>query len=911
MSQRSTVQSSLPEANKGVVEGALRHALRKAAMHREKYGETTGQERVLLLRAAPNWRGPREIAVRPGKDDKDVTAVVRACPTVLSVLDALDEPQDLDTFLVVLTPWEGRELGDSVLAQALGNEVRSINRWDLVAEAFGTRRLDPRLSTKEFRWMAEALLDAQPAAGWKRVNSPVLQLDAVLRKLAAVRLGKDEDERLDAAALLEWSRDELRVSRFLALSEQERVGLASSLESSIGPVARVVFRLLGSGQVGDAVPFGLAAAELYAPTARRRKIVHEARVRAEERYFGGDAPGEATLLAFAEAAESLTLRWNDNGHENEARSACVRAEQILAELRAVDLAGGSKVLDAGLDARLAVLATKLLAVLPAPRTIDLREVETALEALHEHRRAGGRAAEIETAEAAVRLVRWLASPEVPPATVAEGASRYIRQWSWVDRASATVFSPDTSRVLMAEAAYTAAFQAVRARRAELDRVFADRLAAWTSASAAPERLLLVENLLAQIARPVAERGAPLIIVLDGMSGADACALAEEISAHRQWREVGRETDGREPAIVTIPSTTVFSRASLLCGKLTSGGQSHERSGFSALWRGRQSALFHKAGLGTGPGADLNAELQASLQDTSVVVGVVLNTIDDALSDDHRVNAPTWRLHQIDYLPRLLSAAAAARRPVILTSDHGHVRDFGDGNRLMEAESARFRSGDPGEGELRIQGPRVLATGKEVTVPWDERIRYVPRRAGYHGGASPAEMVVPVLVFMPSDVPAPKGWFEYDNAGLHEPLWWNPLPAQAAPAQSLPLQAEPASATDDGALFSIGEASAAASGTGTRVVQSDLYAAQKQFVRKPPADEIVATLIDALAEAGGKLPTTAAAALIGQPSFRMAGFLSAVGRLLNVDGYQVIAEGDAGRTVELDVRLLSLQFLGSS
>jgi hypothetical protein len=43
---------------------------------------------------------------------------------------------------------------------------------------------------------------------------------------------------------------------------------------------------------------------------------------------------------------------------------------------------------------------------------------------------------------------------------------------------------------------------------------------------------------------------------------------------------------------------------------------------------------------------------------------------------------------------------------------------------------------------------------------------------------------------------------------------------------------------------------------------------------------------------------------------MAGYLTQVGRLLNVDGYPVIGETDGGRTVELNVALLKEQFLGA-
>ena len=57
-------------------------------------------------------------------------------------------------------------------------------------------------------------------------------------------------------------------------------------------------------------------------------------------------------------------------------------------------------------------------------------------------------------------------------------------------------------------------------------------------------------------------------------------------------------------------------------------------------------------------------------------------------------------------------------------------------------SARWRTGEPNDGEIALSGPRVLLGDGRVVVPWREEIRYTRRRAGYHGGASLAEMAVP-------------------------------------------------------------------------------------------------------------------------------------------------------------------------
>ena len=69
----------------------------------------------------------------------------------------------------------------------------------------------------------------------------------------------------------------------------------------------------------------------------------------------------------------------------------------------------------------------------------------------------------------------------------------------------------------------------------------------------------------------------------------------------------------------------------------------------------------------------------------------------------------------------------------------------------------------------IRGPRVLGTdgqpGGSVVAAVDEAIHYTPRKAGYHGGASLAEVVIPVITLLPSPSLLPDGWYAYDAASL--------------------------------------------------------------------------------------------------------------------------------------------------
>ena len=962
--------AAAPLANRAVVDGELRRALRVAARRRERHGPTADTARVVLLRAAAEWHGEPQLRVG------EAVAVVAACPTVLAVLEALSAPREPESYLVVLTPCQADQLGDSVLAQAIGQEVRPINRWDLVREAFGASRLDPRLTATQHRWLAEALLDALPVGGW-RLRGPVLGLDTAMARLAAARLGTAgtgtdglvaDDVALDAAGLLEWTRDEAAVARFLGLRAEERAGLADWLSQSIGPVARVTFGMLGHTDITDAIPFGLAAAELYdvpgngasngggpgsgASTSRGshgrtsgRSVAGNgaagmtgdsaalARVRAEERFFGGQAPDTGDLARFAEAAESLVVRWTDAGHADWADPMCERAERILADLGAAELAGASNVLEAGFDARLAALADELGRILPAPLPVDLGPAEAALNHLCEHRRASPHAEETRAAAAAVRLTRWLAADGDPPtalSTLAGVGTLAIRSWAWADRALALVRNADPVRVPRLAAVYAAVGQAARERRTELDRVFAQRLASWTEASGVSGDLLLAENILARIARPVAERQAPLVIVLDGMSAAVACELAEEITADWPWIETGRRGDGREPAIAVVPSITSASRTSLLSGALRTGGQAEEQTGFAAFWRGRQARLFHKADLRGEVGTRLNPAAREAIRTTPTIVGVVLNTIDDALDRGRESGTPHWHLDGIAYLRALLDEAWRAGRPVILTADHGHVLDCGAPIHGERADSARFRIGAPGDGEVLIRGPRVLAGGGEIVAAWDERIHYTPRKAGYHGGASAAEMVVPVLVFVPSRSLVPKGWEVLDAPG-HAPPWWDsPMasfgnavgtapgreptrPPQRKGTGGSPKSASQPSAQAD-ALFEADDVGLVATpesagSLGAQVASSQMLATQRQYARRAPADEQVAALIDGIAAAGGKVPVAVAAELAGEPVFRMSGYIAQVARLLNVNGYRVLGDADGGRTVELNIELLRQQFLG--
>jgi hypothetical protein len=179
---------------------------------------------------------------------------------------------------------------------------------------------------------------------------------------------------------------------------------------------------------------------------------------------------------------------------------------------------------------------------------------------------------------------------------------------------------------------------------------------------------------------------------------------------------------------------------------------------------------------------------------------------------------------------------------------------------------------------------------------DERLRYTARKAGYHGGASLAEMVIPVQAYVPARIAKPAGWEAFDGPAVHEPAWWNGrTTAIPEPKAGRKVQV-PKGATLFGDLT-----------VGQQVCANDLYKSIHQRIPRAPKDATVAAVIDALWATGGRLPAARIAEVASERPNSVGGFIAVLKRLLNVDGFAVIAEIDGGRTIELDRELLTQQF----
>ncbi|MFF0363524.1 BREX-2 system phosphatase PglZ [Streptomyces fungicidicus] len=898
---------------------------------------------VLLETELPRAEGRRLVLVdavwADGDEQRDFTLQVDGTARRVHVTDQdsplgiteawqrhlADTGPDGDGVLVVTGRVPADQLGWDLRGHAVRRRPLAVDRAGIVTQLFGAESLDTRMVREE--WLLDALLDAEPSGGWPRVGG-VLTRDRALRALLAARTGLGDTGAdsldLDADTLFDWSRGPAGPRRFAELAEPERAGLTEWLAQVTGPAAPTLLALAADGRGADALPLGaLAAAALGCPAAADAGF-------ALGTLFGSALGSFDALTPFAAAATGVLTRWiaqaeagGPAGADAHARVVAVleRADQLADTARLTPLLAEDRMLPSGYRTRLRALAA----------TLDGRPgaAQDALRRLADHQLATLYGESTERARTAVRLVRWLDTPAPEVSSVGQAVRQHLRSTGRADLAVGILAEGDSSRDGMLGEAYHRLIGRVRDRRRELDERFARVLATWTEAASqqAPNGALLIEDVLAEVAAPLArDGGRPLVLVLDGMSADVAVDLAAGLDP-RAWTEIcpagTAGTAGRRPgrlaAVAMLPTVTRVSRASLLCGTAADGGQDVERAGFTAFWkkRRRSAVLFHKGGYEGTAGHRLAPALLEELAHEDRIVGVVVNTIDDALADGRESGRARWRTGDIAKLADLLDAARGSGRPVLLVSDHGHVLDRGPRDAgptpADGVQGARWRTGPAGPGEVALAGPRVRAAGGPITAAWRDDLRYTARQAGYHGGASLAEVTVPVLAFVPSDSRIPAGWTALPAEDT-VPDWWRggtePV-TEAAPAPVTQGRGRKQAAPQEESLFP-----QPGRGTpGEETVRSTAYRSQRDFVRLPPADTAVAAALDALLAAGGKLSpaavATAAQAATGKSQRNPERFVTVLERLLNIDGYPVLQLVESGRTVHLDKELLRQQFTGGT
>ncbi|HEX6499649.1 MAG TPA: BREX-2 system phosphatase PglZ [Micromonosporaceae bacterium] len=860
-------------------------------------GNVNGE--VLAIRARPEWAGDPVLTVRGQR------VRVVPCLSPLAVRAALVE-RTSDERLIVLTDCDDDVLGVSLLAHFVKLRVVSIQPWELVLAEFAASALDPALP-RQGRWLADALIEHAPSDGWPRVPGGVLTRDHAMRSLAARLLGVEPDD-LDAAGILQWTTRSVDVVRYAALDTDIRRGVGEWLGSVGGAAVRWAMASVDSGYGTDAIPLGIVAGLLWHADVPVSTTVTSARVRLEP-MIGGRQPTAAEASEWAGAAHAWLERAVDNPENRQVVTRVLsRADDLLRSIQAEPLLRYSDTLPGALADRVQTFGVRLRTALSQPSAKGVADAEAAFREVRKHQLAAT-SADVRVAEAALRLLRWLATPDTEPLTLADALARHVRDDGWVDRARndvwAGVNAPNVQGV------YRHLLTQVDARRSRHDQQFATLLTQVTEADAAPGSILRVEDVLARVVKPIRDAGRRvLLLVVDGMSVAASTQLVDSITANT-WLELTPDGGPRVAVLAALPTVTEVSRTSLFCGKLARGGQAVERAGLAAAL-GYPVPLLHKADLRAGAGASIDPSVVDMLQDQSVpIVAAVVNTIDDAL-DRGDPGTTEWSTATLRAVRDLLEHAKD--RVVVLLSDHGHVIDRGDEAELRSypgAGAARWRpaSEPAGDGEVLVSGRRVLLGGGTVVLPWRETIRYTPRKAGYHGGASPAEAVIPLTVLSAGDDAAVPGWA---GAPIASPAWWRGVatPVTASTVAVVPgedalfeLAPEPKTQPAEAALRTQTQHALVAD-----LLSSEIYQARQKTARAKLPDDRVAALVDALLEApANRMRLDSLAVAAGVPAHRIRTTVTTLQKLLQVEGYPVLDVDVDGQTVVLNERLLRDQF----
>lgn len=879
-----------------------------------KKGWTGG---VLGIRAQPVWPEPAEF-VHDG-----VPVRVVPCASALAAREALLARLP-DHWLVVLTDRDDDDLGEGVTAHMIGDRLRSPDLWEAVRDRFQATRIDHRLRSRD---LALGLLTATPADGWPPAPGGLLTPDHVYGSTAVGHLGvRGRPADVDRTAVLTWTTDAEAATRLASLRALAGATLADNTAEWVaercGAVGDAVLPLLRGGRAADVVPLGLVARAVRQspPGSGPRALLRQS--------LDVRVSSDTVLDAWAGAAEECATGLLTVGG-NTVAAVLARADTLLTGLEAEAYAESSDVIGRGLSDRLANLGEALRsateraatraaahgpdAVLADPERVPA--VEAAWQRVDAHRLSNHPAeVRVSRAHAAVRLTRWLAGTGDLPqhGGLAEYVARHRDVDAWVDRAADDVWigvdEPALARGLRS------VVKAVRLRRDAHDLAFARVLAAHEGADEpAPPGVHHVEDLLADVVLPVAKTQPVLLVVADGMSVAAAAEIVDDVVGPTWMECTPAGQEHRVAALTLLPSLTNVSRTSLLSGERTVGEAKQETEGFAQLCRahGLTGRLFHKQPLDASEGGyALAHDVATAVDDTERVrlVACVLNTIDDAL-DRSDPGGTEWTITTVKHLRSLLERARGAGRVVALTADHGHVIERREGHTLTARPTSSNRSrpageGPPaGDGEVRIRGSRVLLHGGDAVLAVDERLRYGPLKAGYHGGASPAEVVVPLCVLATGN--PPNGW---TPAPPQSPAWWRTSVTPVVAAE--PAARPGGKPTTAPTLFDEEPSQADAVADLVAAVQrSAPYREQRRRAQRVPVDDSqLAGLLRALLRAPGhRLDPDSAASALGVATVNLAGALPMAQRLLNVEQYAVVSRDPDGVTVVLDENLLREQF----
>lgn len=867
------------------------------------------------LHVTTAWSGPAEVEFDFGK-----ASVVRA-DTVFQVREALLSAESQNRRIILLTKLQYSDLGNDVVARLARCRLFPIDDWASLCALFRAKELDRSICDQA---IAQALLENRPKDGYPPVSAGILDAGTVWRAISRHVFEMGESEP-DLVGLLLWAASKSGSARYLSASDELKASVSKRLAGRLGDVADSVLRFIESGASANALALAVVCQVVFGEGQDPTLDAAAARM---EQYHGNKPVSRGMGRTLGRAAQDAIADLDRRDDPRIAQHHMQLADELLRQFRCEDHAYRNRLTLLGYEQRLARLGEQISSTIDSPSESAVQRCEELQQHIANHRLAQvGRYQEraLRT-EMAVRLVRWLSRPSPSSPAFADLASIYLKELAFVDWARESICRgdevPDLSK------AFQQLDQVVFNRRSEFSQTFAKALADWTSVGSKFAGLCGVEDVLEQIVTKVAADNRVLLIVLDGMSWAVCHELLDDIR-REHWFEATLDQSSLPPLpiIASVPSVTQFSRATLLSGKVTNGDQGVEKRNFedhpalkAVCDRRNPPVVFHKKEATEGMRGVVGDELsEAILSERKRIVGVVINAIDDFLSKGEQMPM-IWSVSRISPLGSLLKLARDSGRVVILASDHGHVWHRQDARKFSSETGSRWRlNGGPLEnGELVVAGARVRdgREGNSVIVPWTEAIYYERQHNGYHGGATPQEMVCP-LVILRDKSSAYSGLFPCEYP---KPEWWSSAPTATAIIEALTLPVLPKHPTtlfDDmpegtqepaRPTHAVKPASVPAKDWIKRLLASPAYKDQKGMIRRhAPEDSLIQSTLEALDANGGIMTPAAFAKAADLPPARLDPLIAQMKRLLNVDGYEILTLNRNENKVELNVAKLKSQF----
>jgi hypothetical protein len=869
------------------------------------------------LHVSSSVKGPPEVEFEFG-----VAHVLRA-DNVFQIREALLEAEEKNDRIILLTKLQQGDLGHDVVARLARSRLFPFNHVASLCSLFKAKELDRSICDPG---IAHALLEYSPRDGYPPVSAGVLDAGTVWSALCR-HVFEMGDREPDLVTLLLWATTDNGPKRYIEATNELRGSLRNRLHSRLGDVADTILRIVDSEAGKDALALAVTCQVIFG--TGDEPVLDAAAARLEQ-YHQNKTISKAIGRMLGELANDAVADLDRRDDPRIAQSHLERADALLKQFKCEDHSHRNELSRNGYEQRLIQFGERIKRAIANPDQSAIAKCERLQRGVAEHRIGRQRryADQVSRTEMSVRLIRWLNQSLPETTSFADQANAYVKELAFADWAREAICRGED--IPEVSDAYLALDAAVSIRQRGFSEQFAKGLADWSSVGSTSIGVMGVEHVLEEVVtKVVAQKNRVLMIVLDGMSWAVCHELLEDIRQDH-WFESTFDEDSAipHPVIATVPSETRYSRTSLLSGELTDGDQTTERRNFSqnptlvdCSDRRKPPVLFHKKDITEGSrGAVAEEVSKALLDEKQNIVGVVINAIDDRLANAQQIRH-NWSISRINPLGALLRLARDSGRVVVLASDHGHVWHRTDAQFDPSTEGSRWRQNDSAckEGEIVVSGKRVIPADS-IIVPWTETIHYKRKQHGYHGGATPQEMVCPLVMLTDRS----SDYSNLKRCAYPFPDWWSPAPV-ASPVEPEPVvhvavpsgpptlfdhlepEERPVKPPKRSAPVNVMPVGAAADWI-DRLLASQAYKDQKSKIKRhPPQDSVVRQVLETLNAAGGFLTPGAFAKETSMPAARLDQVIANIRRVLNVDGYEILVIDRTENKVELNIAKLKRQF----